>query len=57
MAIEQQTVQETSMPGITENTSIVDKKSKHNKREKKAELKELNSDSNNSRVKKSELSK
>jgi len=50
--------QETSMPGVTENTSVVDKsKPTNNKRKVKADLKEVNSESKNSRVKPSEISK
>jgi len=46
------------MPGVTENTSIVGKsKPTNNKRKDKADLKEVNSESKNSRVKKSEISK
>ena len=50
--------QETSMPGVTENTSVVDKsKPANNKRTAKTDRKEVNSESKNSRVKKSEISK
>jgi len=58
MAMEHLNAQETSMPGVTENTSVVDKsKPTNNKRKVKADLKEVNSESKNSRVKKSEISK